>query len=1019
MVGRDDAVQQLRAAVAASAGGLPQHVVVGGEAGVGKTRLLERIAELAASDGARVLVGGCVAMGVTGLPFAPYAEIVRTLISEDGAPNVAAYAGRAAPDLGKLVPEIDVDGAPTDHEPWARSRLYEALSSVFRYLARRDPIVLVLEDMHWADAETVSATSFLMRAARDEPITFLASFRSDGDARTATLRAWLADIARDDHVDRLDLQPLSEDDVAMLVPNIVDEQVGTAELAEIQERSDGNPFFVEELLASRGVVSGALPSSLRDVLLARVEVLSPSARSLISVAAIGGREVEHGRLIAVADRSPGDASTDLAELVDAGLMLPSMGANGEDTYSFRHALLQEAVSDAVLPVERKRLHAAWAVVLQDRGGQRPSDATHLVELSHHLRAANDERALATSIAAGDAAMAGNSFAIALAEYEAALSLWDEGTTESRADGANVDHSALLTRTSRAAHLASEIPRAVSASREALEAFVGGDAARVTELQVSLARVLWISGSWTEAIHRHEEALRVAPSEPPIARTLAMAGLGQVYMNQGYFEQARPLLEEAIDRARSIGARPLEGHALISLARVLVNHGEYPAARSAADEGMAIALEVGAPDEIGRAYHSLAEVIARNGSPVAALAVSLEGVAVLDEYGVAKSYGQDRRYGSIEYAFECGDRDEAASRLAETDRASSLRTSEGVASAYLVVAHLPFEYLVCTGTPEAEQMWSRLRPMLASEAPSYTAGPIYIGAIELAAFAGRYEEAMDVAREGLDQVSKTDGWIEIAGLARMAAWPLAEVGIDATARARIDEIRAAEMHMDELLELLERAKEWLGRPTGRLGTYLDLLGSQVEGERGRMRGHADPEHWRSIADGLYGINRPFRALMARWREAEAAYGAGDRSSAVRVAGEAYQDASDLGATPLMAQLERLARKMRTRLTATASGETGAHVAPYGLTSREREVLTLVAAGRTNRQIGDELFISKSTAGVHVSNILAKLGVSTRADAGRIAVGEGITEEWTAGQASGSSRRSQSEMNTSASVSKDLD
>ena len=991
MVGRDGVVDRLQAALTASRAGVARHVVVGGEAGVGKTRMLSRTAELAETDGARVLVGGCVAIGPAGLPFAPYSEIVRALISRDGAPSVATFAGHAAPDLARLVPELDLDGAPVAHESWARSRLYEALLSVFRHLAKRSPVVVMVEDVHWADVETLAATSFLMHAVRDEPISIVATFRSDSDARTAALRAWLADIARDGNVERIDLEPLGEADLVTLVLNILGSELDPTELADIRDRSDGNPFFVEELLASRGHAGAELPTSLRDVLLTRVDRLEPTARSLLGVAGIGGREVEHDLLLSVAERSPGDAAVDLGGLVDAGLLVPTRAAGGDDAYSFRHALLQEAVCDAVLPAERRRLHGAWADGLADRGGARSTDAAHLVRLAHHWRAARDPRALVASIEAGDAAVAGFSYQIALSEYEAALEIWDEDAAEVETTTDVVDHAGLLARASRAAFLASDLPRAVAMSRQALDELRDGDLARATELRIDLARVLWITGEWGPSIRNHEEAVRIAPHDPPMTRTRALAGLGQVYMDQGYWERARTLVEEALERARTIGARQLEGHALISLSIILANYGEHQPARTAAEEGLAIAIEVGNPEDVGRSYSALGEVMAKNGSPDAALAVSLKGVDVAVEYGMTKSYGTYFRYASVEYAFECGDWEEVAHQLAESNRSSGLRESTELSSAYLVVAHHVLEYLVCSGATEAEQMWKRIGPLLASQPPSNRAGPIYVGAIELAAFAGRYEEAVDVGWEGLEQLRQTDGWIEIAELARMTAWPLAETGIAAVARDDPDEIKVAEQRLDHLLELIERAKDWLGRPDGLLGSYVDLLGFQVEGEWARMHGAAEPERWRSVAEGLAGINRPYRALMARWREAEAAYSSGDRDTAAKVAREAYREASDLGAKPLVAQLEQLGRKMRIRLASTSRTETDAASAPFGLTSREREVLTLVAAGRTNRQIADALFISKSTAGVHVSNILSKLGVDTRKEAASVALGEGLGPE----------------------------
>jgi DNA-binding CsgD family transcriptional regulator len=246
--------------------------------------------------------------------------------------------------------------------------------------------------------------------------------------------------------------------------------------------------------------------------------------------------------------------------------------------------------------------------------------------------------------------------------------------------------------------------------------------------------------------------------------------------------------------------------------------------------------------------------------------------------------------------------------------------------------------------------------------------------------------VEIAWEGLEYLQHTDGWIEIADLARIAAWPLAEVGIAAAARGNADEVHACEASMDRLTRLIDEAKAEVCRADWPLSAFIDLLGSQVQAERARMLGDSQPLLWHQLAAGHRSMNRPYRALIAQWREADAAYAAGDRASAVQVAREAYRGARQLGAIRLVAQLEGLARKMRTRLDTSASA--GADKAAYGLTVREREVLALVAAGRTNRQIADELFISRSTAGVHVSNILSKLSVDTRAEAADVALSQGL-------------------------------
>ena len=371
MVGRTAVVEQLQATLDSSRAGKPRHLVIGGEAGVGKTRLLVRAQEMATEQGSRVLLGGCVAMGDAGLPFAPYTEILRSLVAQDGAATVAALAGRSAADLSRLVPVLHASEAVREDGVWAQARLYEALLDLFGRLAERTPLVVELEDLHWADAETLAATSYLLRAIRDVPITILATFRSDEITRRHPLRPWLAEIARDANVERIDLEPLGLDELGAMAHDILGEDLPGLELEEIYRRSDGNPFFAEELLCCRTEIGETLTSSLRDVLMTRIDWLPEPAQHLLSVAAVGGREVEHGTLEAVTGDDDGTMAEHLRMLVDQGLLQPTRAIDGDDAYSFRHALLQEAVYDALLPTERRRLHRRWAEVLtahdQDNG----------------------------------------------------------------------------------------------------------------------------------------------------------------------------------------------------------------------------------------------------------------------------------------------------------------------------------------------------------------------------------------------------------------------------------------------------------------------------------------------------------------------------------------------------------------------------------------------------------------------------------------------------------------------------
>ncbi|MGD8485761.1 MAG: AAA family ATPase, partial [Chloroflexota bacterium] len=706
LVGRSETVGLLEAAVTDAAGGRPHHAVIGGEAGVGKTRLLAEARAQAEAIGARVLLGGCVSMGPEGLPFAPYTEIIRTLVAEDGAAAVIATAGRAAPDLARLVPSLAAGEAPPGQELWAQTRLHEALLDLFRRLAQRGPLVLQLEDLHWADAGTLAATSFLLRALEREPISVLATFRTDEVTRRHPIRPWLAEVVRDANVERVQLDPLGRAEVAELIAHILGEQLSDREVEEVHRRSDGNPFFVEELLCCRLKYDESMPASLRDVLLSRVGALPDRAQQLVGVAAVGGREIEHEMLVAIA----GDAATedDLRLLVAGGQLVPVSAPDGDEAYAFRHALLREVVYDELLPSERRRLHQRWGAYLADHAGEESPDPAQLLQLAHHWREARDDRALAASIAAGDGAMASYSYETASHEFGEALALWDGGAP----GGVAVDHVELLERAARAAYLSSDYRRAVAWCREAIEELGNADPARLTTVHILLARIQWVSGDWASSIATYERALDISPVEPPIVRVQALAGLAQVYMLHARFREARPMLEAAIDSAVAIGARGLEGHARNSLGVVLFGLGETSAALETLETALAIALELGIPDDIGRAYVNLTEVQAWCGYPELALERSLEGMRVAADWGVANSYGSYIGYGAVSFAFECGRWDDALDILARADRMSGWNEAT-----YVYRASYVSELLACRGDERFEPLWERASRQILERPPS--------------------------------------------------------------------------------------------------------------------------------------------------------------------------------------------------------------------------------------------------------------------------------------------------------------
>ena len=614
-------------------------------------------------------------------------EILRSLVALDGAATVTAMAGRAAADLARLVPALGASERPLEAESWAQTRLYEAIFELFRRLAARAPLLIQLEDMHWADAGTLAATSYLLRATTDEAITIVATFRSDEVTRKHPLRPWLAEIARDARVERIDLQPLELPEITAIAHHILGEEIAARELDEIHRRSDGNPFFAEELLCCRSETGTFLSASLRDVLLTRIDRLPDSTRRLLGVAAVGGREVEHATLVAAAGASDAEVEADVQLLVDQGLLLTTRATDDDDAYGFRHALLQEAVYETLLPTERRRLHRGWGEVLSAHGAV--GEAAVRVELAYHWREARDSRALAASVAAGDAALESFSYGIASSEYEEALLLWEDET----ALGLAIDHVELLRRVAHAAGLSSHYRRAVTACREAIAELGDGDPVRLTVLQIQLGRSLWIAGDWSASIEAYEEGLRIAPAEPPIVRIGALAGLGQVYMLHDRLTESQRLCEEAIAGARAIGARHLEGHGLNSLAVVQSGLGATETAAQSIAQALDIALDLGIPDDIGRAYVNRADMEAWSGYPDQALETCREGIRVSGEWGVASSYGVYVGYAAASFGFESGQWAEGARLLKEADRVAG-----GDVASFLYRASYVMEYLACSGDP---------------------------------------------------------------------------------------------------------------------------------------------------------------------------------------------------------------------------------------------------------------------------------------------------------------------------------
>jgi predicted ATPase len=324
LVGRDAEVARLQAAIERAAAGQPATVLVAGEAGIGKTRLVAEVLGHAAGLGAVALAGGCLDVGDGVLAYAPVVEALRPLARLLGPAELERVLDGAGQELARLVPELGLRNAAEQGGPLAPSQLFELLLGMLHRIAERTPLLLVVEDLHWADQSTRDLLGFLVRNLR-AGLALVLTCRSDELRPGHPLRPFLAELNRGGRAERLDLGRLGGRDLAELVAGILGEPAAPGLSREILARSEGNPFFAEELLAAR-LEGTRLPPALRDLLLARVDALTEAAQRTLAAAAVAGSRVDHELLASVT----GQDDTQLVPLLRRGARpSPAGGRRGQ------------------------------------------------------------------------------------------------------------------------------------------------------------------------------------------------------------------------------------------------------------------------------------------------------------------------------------------------------------------------------------------------------------------------------------------------------------------------------------------------------------------------------------------------------------------------------------------------------------------------------------------------------------------------------------------------------------------
>jgi DNA-binding CsgD family transcriptional regulator/tetratricopeptide (TPR) repeat protein len=1052
--------------------------------------------------------GGAGAPYSSDAPYGPLCAALQPLLESIEDDELTSLVGPAGDELARVVPSLgprlenlgfDRPGASVTDPERRQGRILESLLGVLARLGDRRPVLLILEDLHHADAGTRTFVTFLTRFSQARQLSFIATYQPEEISIRHPLRISLeAMLEVPERVAQIELPPLSRDELVELVGGIEGERPSASLLLLVTERSKGNPLVAEELLAARRELSGAsLTGTLRDLVVARLALRSPECRRVLRLLAAAGRPVAPVELAHVAaafeadmaglpPRSQSrprrgtealdpDLAAGLDEALATGILVPAKPI-ADGAVEFRHERIARAVVADLLPLQRPRYHAALATALH---------GSPAATAGHWLAAHRPALARSAAIEAATEAELTAAPEDAIRYLELALELSQAAATEqsrtpappetpTEASEAETPEGSVAADEPSIADLQMRTAEASFAARRParaaafVEAAIGSlderrDRIRLGLLYERLGRYRRAAGDQAGAIAAYRRAVELIPREPSAERALVLARLAQIKMLDGTFSEAERYAREAIRIAAEVG-EPAHLHALHATTTlgVVEGWGDQP------ENGVRLlrraraeAESLGRLDDVFRATANLTTVLDLLGRREEAVEVANEGIAAARRFGQEAVYGNFLGANAADSLFLLG-RWEESRALSHR----SLEWSPTGVSHVNAVLNLVIVEIESTAGELAGQLLGQVLLELETVRDVQYVVPAYQAAASLALWHGDLADARRAIDRGWEVVRETEDWILAAKTA--AAFAVVEAAAETAARERRDfaGIATSRERTARVLEEAERVVlESNVAPTVGSRREAEAYLQTARAYRARLEGRDDPDAWGRVAATWAHLGDRYQLAKARWRQAEAALGAGEGRAGRGPARDALIEAADIAtalqARPLLRELERLAdralinlpgrvvpepmtaaeteraaaragsvaalvgseplavlaggrngspdaggswqgaadqvpadiRPGETELSALVRSILGEREAPrkdtFGLSPREKSVLDLIAQGLTNREIGERLFISQKTVGVHVGNILSKLAVSGRVEAAAVAIRLGLT------------------------------